>query len=143
VVNKATDAQALERRNQVLDMMLDGASRYAIVRYGTENWGITEHGVEKYIKKANAIISKQAERDVGKLIDKTQRRLERLLAKANNKNDLHTVRLVIKDIRDLYGLDRPAKIEQIVPEDIIVELIPREENDKTLESIKGPANQSG
>jgi len=126
MADKATTAQSLERTNAILEMLLDGESRYAIVQYGINNWGLTAAGVDKYIGKANTVISEQAERDAGKLIDKTQRRLIRLLAKANSKNDMNMARLVIKDLRDLGGLDRPTKIEQTGHTDIIVEIVPNE-----------------
>ena len=104
---KSDNAELRRRVDDVLTLMLSGFRRSQIIKYIAENradWDIRERMVDAYIQKANALIeeTKIPERDF--LINQAVARLEMMLAKALNVQDIKTALSVQKEIDDLLGL---------------------------------------
>jgi len=63
----------------------------------------------RYMEWANKRISREAKKDEAKMFDLVQKRLQRQYRRAVQNKDGHLARLILKDIRDLYGFDKPKK----------------------------------
>jgi hypothetical protein len=49
---KSTNAEILQRVNDVYIFMLKGASRQEIIQYSSDEWDVTERTADEYIRKA-------------------------------------------------------------------------------------------
>ncbi len=107
---RITKATVSQRVNIILETLLDGWSRYQIVQMASKEWGIVPRTADKYISRAHKIIHILSEREANRMADKCERRLERLYYKALKNGDLNLARNIIKDLRDMFGLDAPARL---------------------------------
>ncbi|MFQ5641806.1 MAG: hypothetical protein ACE5IR_27845 [bacterium] len=115
---KANKAEVERRTTVVVDLLLDGLRRHEILKYieKNENWGISNSQTDEYIAKANEVINNYESGNRDAKIKKTEQRLEKLLSRAISKKDFRLARLLIQDIRTLFGIDRPIKIAPTTPD---------------------------
>lgn len=108
---KANKAEVERRTTVVVDLLLDGLRRHEILKYieNKEKWGISNSQVDEYIAKANEVINNYESGNRDAKIRKTEQRLEKLLSRAISKKDFRLARLLIQDIRTLFGIDKPQK----------------------------------
>jgi len=109
MAKKSTKAEVIERVKLIIDFLLDGFSRYEIMQYTAEEWGIATRQTDEYIKFANNRIRRLANKAEEKSFDKVRCRLERQYRRAVESKDGHLARLLIQDMRKLYGFDKPIK----------------------------------
>ena len=132
---KSTKYEVIQRVKLVIDFLLDGLSSNEIIHYGSEKWKITGRQVETYIQYANKRIERMAGKAEQRAFDRIRARLERQYRRAIQKEDGQLARLLMQDIRKLYGLDKPEQ-KEIKVEQITVELIPdNDEDEKVIRKI--------
>ena len=124
MAKKSTRLELLNRINWVMDAILDGYSNYAIVRHSAENWGVNKRQTEKYMRYANTRIGREAEKDAKVIFNHVRRRLILQYKKAIDKGDGHLARLLTRDIRELYGFDKPTRAILETDLEIRVKLTP-------------------
>ena len=103
---KATKAQMTQRLNAVVKLRLAGASAGRIFEYGRgQGWGVGIKAIEKYISRADAIISERADRHRDRLLAFAVVARDRLFELALEKKDFETALRVLQDrdtLLDLY-----------------------------------------
>lgn len=108
-MSKANKAEAQQRTRLVLEMILQSTPHIDIVRFGTEKWGISERGVEKYITAAYAIIDatkKDADRQVFDLSIAQRHYLMNRAIKAEDWRLAHDIRKDLDKLFDLYPVEK-------------------------------------
>ena len=58
---KSTNTEVEERVNTVYQLLLESHSRFEIVQYGAENWGVQARQVDKYLARARQLIAADSE----------------------------------------------------------------------------------
>jgi len=138
---KANKAETEKRVTTVVDLLLDGLRRHEIYRFVSENeakgnlnWNVTTRQIDEYIAKASEIIRNYESDKREDKIKKAEQRLEKLLSRAISNKDLRLARLIIADIRTLFGLDAPSKFEGTLAGDIrsLDELVEERERERGL-----------
>ena len=113
MAKKSTKAEVIRRVTLVRNMILDGLEAHEMLQYSTqpeENWGVNLRMIYIYIKYANERIKRQAERDDVIMFYQVKRRLQRQYKRAVQNNEGQLARLLLKDMRELYGFDQPKKM---------------------------------
>jgi hypothetical protein len=125
--SKATDAEITARVDEVLNLMLAGASRADILRYSSETsepgqpgtvrpWGVTTRQIENYMARAHDLLEAQAEKDRDKLYRLHMARRETLYARAVSSGDIRSAHAVLRDTDEMLNL-YPAKAVEITGKD--------------------------
>lgn len=137
------DITSIEREmrvNAVKQMILQGFTRSSIIRYCRDNYQVKEDATDLYIRDAKAIIREDfnALNDPETLVATIYGRLEDLFQKNEEISDYKEQRAVLKDIRDLLGVDKAKKVdvttdgEKITPNELKVEIIRPNESDDSI-----------
>lgn len=116
---KTDDATIAIRVQEVLALLVAGATRMDVLRYasspskpgeqGTARpWGLTNRQVDTYIYRAHKLIEAQAEKDRGRLLRLHMTQRQDLYARAVNSGDVRAALAVVKDVDELLGF-YPAK----------------------------------
>lgn len=105
-----TSTERIKRVEAVKQMLLQGFTRSSIIKYCHENFKVKENTTDLYIFDAKAIIQS----DFKALNDETlvatiYGRLEDLFQKNEEIADYKEQRNILKDIRDLLGIDKAKK----------------------------------
>jgi hypothetical protein len=109
---KCGKAEKERRLNEIIDLIIKGYGRREILEYVSKNeWGIKRASVDLLIAEANEYFKKHAKIDRDKEVGTTLRRLHDLYQRAVDKGDLANARLILKDIRDMFGFDAPKTID--------------------------------
>ena len=58
---KSTNAQTKQRIHEVFTMLVNGVTRFDIVRYAAKRWKVTSRQVDTYLARAHALIAEEAE----------------------------------------------------------------------------------
>jgi len=58
---KASEHEKFTRVHEVYSLLVRGASRYRVIRYAAENWGIGERQAEEYLAEARRLLVRDAE----------------------------------------------------------------------------------
>lgn len=111
MAKKGTNYEIIQRVSAVIDFILDGLSRHEIVQYSAQEWGINTRQTATYIAHANKKIGQMADKYERDAFNKIRARLERQYRVAVKAEDGHLARLLIQDMRKLYGFDKPEKME--------------------------------
>ncbi len=111
MAKKSTNYEIIRRVKLVIDLILDGLSRYEIVQYGSEKWKITNRQVDDYIAYATKRIDRMAEKAEQKAFNRIRVRLERQYRRSIQKDDGRLTIIILDRMCRLYGLDQPSKIE--------------------------------
>lgn len=135
-MNKATKQEALERTQQIMQMRAKGFRPYHIVQFTAQTWGIAKRQTYQYIKWADARLRRQTEKEEKKILTNVKTYLFNLLSEAQVDKDGHLARLIIKDIRDLYGIDAPKELNVGVTLKSFDEIVQERRSERGLE-IKG------
>ena len=101
---KATQHEADIRREEILTMILDGYSTFAIVRFFAERYKIGRRQVEKYITQINAKFAEKANESFDEKLNRAIKRCERFRTKCVKAGVLKTAAVMIKEIHELEGL---------------------------------------
>lgn len=115
-MGRPQDITSIEREmrvNAVKQMILQGYTRSSIIKYCQENYKVEINTVDIYMMDAKKIIKEDfnALNDPETLVATIYGRLEDLFQKNEEVADYKEQRAVIKDIRDLLGVDRAQKID--------------------------------
>ena len=102
------------RVEQILPLVLDGASKREIFRFVAEktSWGhVSTRTIENYIFRAREQIIAAADKDAAEHYAKALARYERLYWRASAKGDLGQCRQIEEAIVRLLGLAAPQRSE--------------------------------
>lgn len=143
---KCSKAEKEIRISEVIELIARGYEHRDIVRYGEEKkWGKADN-VDKYIRLATAYLKKEAHFKRTDEIAKIRKRLNHVYHKALETKDLSTARLVLRDMRDMFGLDKEPESGELtlkmgsgkpVPLRSIIVERPKREEEPTDSSIDG------
>lgn len=135
-MDKATKQEALVRTQQIMQMRAKGFRPYHIVQFTAKEWGIAKRQTYQYIKWADARLRRQTEKEEKKILVSVKTYLFNLLSEAQVDKDGHLARLIIKDIRDLYGIDAPKELNVGVTLKSFDDIVQERRSERGLE-IKG------
>jgi len=136
MAKKATNYEIIQRVKTVIDFLLDGLSRYEILQYTAKNWKLHTRQTDQYIEWANTRIARMAKKAEEHAFNKIRARLEREYRRAVQKQDGRLVRMLIQDMRDLYGFDKLGTAFKIMPNVINIEYVDPTQD----EGINGKSN---
>lgn len=112
---KPTEAELVLRIDQVLELLVAGASRAEILRFATETWKVSERTVDAYLMRARDALEAEAAihrpREIGLAI----RRYTRLFRDMKKAQDFKGALAAQKALNDLLGIDAPKKIAPTDP----------------------------
>jgi nucleoid DNA-binding protein len=111
---KSSNIQKIQRVLLVEEMILKGCNKSYIVRFISEKHNITERQIENYISEASEKIKKDFENTFDKENFKAEifGRFQDLYRKNYTIEDFRECRNLLKDIREMLGLNEPLKSEQ-------------------------------
>lgn len=114
---KATDIEKFQRILIVEEMILKGCNKSYIVRFGSENWNIGERQIEKYLSEATEKIKLDFEVTFNKEVFKSEifGRFQDLYRKNYTIQDFRECRNILKDLREMIGLNEAQKIDMNFP----------------------------
>jgi hypothetical protein len=118
---RGSKAEIRRRIDRTVDLILEGKPTRDIVRFGTENWGLSRRQIEKYIALATKRIEQLGERTTSLSYGMAVARLERLFNLSLNCTEIRDALLVLKElhkIQGLHGIEHPGQ----TPEDFAVRL---------------------
>jgi hypothetical protein len=126
---KSTQATVQQRVEQVLQVRLSGGDFLAIRQYASaQGWGVSDRQLWRYSAAADALLDKNTEKDLGKLLNRHLAQRRDLYARCLAQNDLSNARGVLADEAKLLGLydrsllpaaalegiDRPKDVTQLI-----------------------------
>jgi hypothetical protein len=132
---KATAAEVEERVTKIYSLVIHGANREEILRYGSAKWKVTTRQVEEYLARATkrfvALAAFVREEELGKV----RERLEFLYGRNVKARDFKAAHQVLSDTADLLGLyapkqsrteltgpgGGPIQLERVLPDDELAE----------------------
>ncbi len=104
---KATHAEIEERVTTVYTLVIRGASREEILRYGSETWSLTTRQVEDYLARATKRLKDLAAFIREEEIGRARAQLHDLYGKNLKVQDYKAALAVRKDLSELLGLYAP------------------------------------
>lgn len=137
MAKKATNYEIIQRVKTVIDFLLDGLSRYEILQYTAENWKLHTRQTDQYIEWANTRIGRMAKKTEEHAFNKIRARLERQYRRAVQKDDGRLVRMLIQDMRELYGFDKLGPVFKMMPNVINIEYIDPTQDEETNGKLNG------
>lgn len=93
-----------QRVDAVLSALLDGAAFSEICRKASEEWGVSERQICRYLQSANKIIEKSAKYRREEQIGLAVRRFTRIFSRAMKAQDYKTAIAAQREICTLFGL---------------------------------------
>lgn len=107
-----TSVERIKRVSEVKELLIKGASRGQIMQFCAENYKTNERVVDDYIHDAKDEIKQYFNDNFDKDYIKANliERLEDLYRNNLDMDDFRECRNVIKDLRDILGLDEAKKI---------------------------------
>lgn len=114
---KSTDAELELRIAIIYEMVVKGASRKYIVRYGSETWKISSRQIDDYLKRVYEDIKETYGEDYKKdILSKQLAQLDDLYVKNYTIEDFRECRNLIESKNKLLGLNAPDKILDVTPQ---------------------------
>ncbi len=109
---KATNAEMERRITLIISLVIRGMKRREIIKYCMEktDWKVSEHAIDKYLKRAAMVLKKIAEKDRQEEFGIAITRLVGLWNAAVNEGDIKTALAIQKEISETFGL-KTTKIE--------------------------------
>jgi hypothetical protein len=105
VGRKTTDAQVMQRVDEVLRIRLDGAQVHDIREYAREKgWDVCDRQLRRYIDRADRLLTRQLEKDRDKLFARHVAQRRALYARALNAADYSVALRVLDSEAELLGL---------------------------------------
>ena len=110
---KCTIIEGQQRVRLVEEMILKGCGKSYIVQFVSEKYNIGERQVENYLAKAREqiIIDFENTFDVNSFKSEVYGRLQDLYRKNYTIEDFRECRNIVKDLRDMLGLDKPKQTD--------------------------------
>lgn len=108
---KATAAESEKRITTIIDLLVDGWSRTAIVQKYSVEWKISDRQVDTYISHANELLKEEATFERKAHISKALRRYELIFRKALAKGDLRRAIEAQNSLDKLLGLNERIKLD--------------------------------
>ena len=106
-VEKVNAVESERRAHIVYDLLVDGYTRYEIIKYCGDNWGIEKSQVDVYISKAKEIITAFAnEEDKTKFLEKAKTRFEKLHKMALAKKDYRAAAKIQETANKVLGYEK-------------------------------------
>lgn len=106
---RATKAQTEKRVQMVYELLLSDSSRYHIIQFVIETWGVKTSSADKYIRKANDLISEEAARIREDALERHLAQRTFLRNKALRADDNRLAFDILRDeskLLDLYPAER-------------------------------------
>ena len=117
MAKKSTDAELELRIAIIYEMVVKGASRKYIVRYGSETWKISSRQIDDYLKRVYEDIKETYGEDYKKdILSKQLAQLDDLYVKNYTIEDFRECRNLIESKNKLLGLNAPDKILDVTPQ---------------------------
>lgn len=95
-----------QRITEVVDMLIAGKNRNAIIQYGSDCWNVGERQIDKYIAKARDLIQSDIQKNIEYDYAKAIRRYEELYNKAIENEDFRLALSINKELTNLQGLSK-------------------------------------
>lgn len=111
---RATEAEFALRVDAVLQLLLGGAQRRDIIRFGSapeQAWNVSDRQITDYIAAATQALEESLEKDRDRLISRELAQRQHLYAAALSSGDVRTALAVKKDLCELLGLYPAKKVE--------------------------------
>lgn len=101
---------------KVYQLMIDGLDTSRIIRFGSENWGVSSRTTENYISEARKKFLEALQETENKDVMKMYifKRLENLYSLNMENFDLKEARAVLADASKIFGVNAPEEIKQEV-----------------------------
>lgn len=117
MAEKSTDAEIELRIATIYEMVVKGASRKYIVRYGSETWEITSRQIDDYLKRVYEEIKETYGESYKKnILEKQLAQLDDLYVKNYTIEDFRECRNIIESKTKMLGLN------DIIEDDSITEI---------------------
>lgn len=104
---KATAAEIDKRVDHVMGMLIGSAPRAEIVRYGSENWQVTDRQIDDYIAAARTNLKESAAYDRDEELALAIAQLKTVIYKAAKMMDFQRVLAARRELNQLLGLYAP------------------------------------
>lgn len=125
---RSTAAQAQARVDAIFNLLLQGATRHAILQFAARSgWGLSPRQVDTYIQRAREEFLRLAEVDRKEEFGTARAQLAMLFTKAMAKSDLRTARAIRKDMTTLLGLEKEPGGPVDVPIKVIIGIDPEDD----------------
>jgi len=111
---KTPQELAKERVDIVYHMLLDGTGRRGVLPLASE-WDVTDRTVRNYLRSAEERIGTEAGLYRQSYLGRVLMRLEHLYTMALSADDRPEARKVLKDIREMLGLNEAVEIKHLIP----------------------------
>ncbi len=110
MAEKSTDAEVELRIATVYEMVVKGASRKYIVRYGSETWKVSSRTIDEYLSRVyDEIKETYGQKYKENIISKQLAQLDDLYVKNYIIEDFRECRNLIESKSKLLGLNEPDK----------------------------------
>lgn len=103
MTDKANKVKLLQRKAEIEEMVLQGASVSQIAKYAKDNYGISRRQVDNYLSKIYKDWELKIDKDRNKTFNAHLRKRERIFQKAYKDEAWNTCLSILKDIADLQG----------------------------------------
>ena len=111
MANKSTQAQFSERVRIVFELLLSGTPRVDIIRYSSDNWGVTSRQCEKYMAKATQVIKDEAAKIMENALEDHLVMRDNLRLQSLKDGDRRLALEIMRDTAKLLGLYAPKKLD--------------------------------
>ena len=102
---KSTNAEILQRVNNVYIFMIKGASRQDIIQYSSDEWDVTERTADEYIRKARKYFDDRLKMQRDTELGQAVTRYDMLFQKALKVQDYKTAIQAQARIDKIRGLE--------------------------------------
>lgn len=109
VTKKSTQAEIETRVTEIYELMIGGASRTEMFRYGSETWGISSRQVEDYLKTAREKLATQLDKNRDANLSLAVERLTTIFRKTMKVQDYQRAIAAQRELNLLLGLYAPTK----------------------------------
>jgi len=110
MAEKSTDAEVELRIATVYEMVVKGAARKYIVRYGSETWNVSSRTIDEYLNRVYLEIKETFGQEYKEsIISKQLAQLDDLYVKNYTIEDFRECRNLIETKSKLLGLNEPDK----------------------------------
>lgn len=118
---RSSKAEIRLRVDQTVSLILEGNSTRDVVRFGSENWGLSRRQIEKYIAVATRRIEQAGERKTSLAYGMAVARLEKLYSLSLASAEIRDSVQVLKELHKIQGLHKIERPEQS-PEEFALRL---------------------
>lgn len=110
---RTSDAELMLRVGEVTKKILAGEPRSDILRFVSEEWGVTERTGENYLKSAREKIAETAAQTREYEVGLARERFDHLWHAANEKEDYWLALAVLRESNSLMSLKRPDVLSRL------------------------------